>query len=287
MRGSLPDQTRVSQVHLRVARLQPTLDFYARALGLHASQASETQAVLSAEPTEPGLVVLSEHRNAAPRPPRSTGLFHLALRYQTRRDLAQAYQRLVDQDYPIAGASDHGVSEAIYLGDPEGNGIELYADRPRAQWRWKQGQVVMVTEALDLEHLAAFAAEGEAKPPGPVDLGHIHLQVADLAQAEQFYSDFLGLAVTQRTYPGALFFAAGGYHHHIAANTWAGKTAPPVNSVGLVSYRIEVPVAEILYCLSHRAPLLGYESRTDGKSLLQIRDPNGTWLEVHSVPAPR
>ena len=284
MRGSLPDQTRVSQVHLRIARLERALEFYSGVLGLHVAQPSAAHAVLSAGPKQPGLVVLSEDRAAAPRPPRSTGLFHLALRFPTRRALAQAYQRLADHDYPIFGASDHGVSEAIYLSDPEGNGIELYTDRPRSQWRWNHGQVAMVTEALDLENLvASIGSEPKTKTPMPVDLGHIHLQVADLAQAERFYSDFLGLAVTQRTYPGALFFAAGGYHHHIAANIWAGRTAAPANSVGLVSYRIEVPVAEILYCLNHRAPLLGYESRTGGDSLLQIRDPNGTWLEVHSI----
>jgi catechol-2,3-dioxygenase len=109
--------------------------------------------------------------------------------------------------------------------------------------------------------------------------------VADLAAAERFYSEFLGFTVTQRSYPGALFFAAGGYHHHVAVNVWAGKTASPEHSVGLLSYRMEVPVAEMLYCLNHRAPLLGYETRTivnqgEGRPMLQIRDPNGTWLEV-------
>src|SRR5262249_27774009 len=157
------------------------------------------------------------------------------------------------------------------------------------------------------------------RPPGdaPLDLelGHIHQRVADLAEAEQFYSDFLGLAVTQRTYPGALFFGAGGYHHHIGANVWGGTGAisirdgarvsglqrrrncdganislggrcgwdsrAPGNSVGLVSYRLEVPIAEILYCLRHRAPLLGYETRMEpgngGNPILQIRDPNENW----------
>src|SRR5579859_629766 len=248
MKGSLPDQTRVSQVHLRISRLEPALEFYSQVLGLHTSQSSGTEVVLSAGAKQPGLVVLSEDQDVVPRPSRSTGLFHLALRYQSRRDLAQAYQRLVENNYPIAGASDHGVSEAIYLSDPEGNGIELYADRPRSQWHWNHGQVEMVTETLDLGRLvASIGIEPKTKTPVPMDLGHIHLQVADLAEAEKFYSDFLGLAVTQRTYPGALFFAAGRYHHHIAANTWAGRTVAPANSAGLVSYRIEVPVAEILY----------------------------------------
>ena len=188
----------------------------------------------------------------------------------------------------MAGASDHGVSEAIYLSDPDGNGIELYTDRPRSAWRWQNGQVAMVTTPLDLENLLASLSENRANGDllAQPDLGHIHLHVADLVAAERFYSEFLGLAVTQRSYSGALFFAAGGYHHHIAANVWAGKAAPPANSVGLVSYRLEVPVAEILYCLRHRAPLLGYETqielREDGNPILQIRDPNRNWVEIQA-----
>jgi catechol 2,3-dioxygenase len=178
------------------------------------------------------------------------------------------------------------VSEAIYLSDTDGNGVELYADRPRSQWRREQGEVAMVTTPLDLDNLMASSRPATADPPGPPDLGHIHLNVDDLAVAERFYSEFLGMAVTQRSYPGALFFAAGGYHHHIGANIWAGKTAPPANSVGLISYRLEVPIAEVLYCLNHRAPLLGYEARMERRaenSILRLRDPNGNWLEVQAT----
>jgi catechol 2,3-dioxygenase len=193
--------------------------------------------------------------------------------------------------YPIAGASDHGVSEAIYLSDPDGNGVELYADRPRAQWGWQNGQISMVTTPLDLENLLTSIDTKAATtdPSTQPDLGHIHLHVDDLLRAERFYNEFLGLAVTQRSYPGALFFAAGGYHHHIGANVWAGKTAAPANGVGLISYRLEVPVAEVLYCLRHRAPLLGYETRMElseeGDPILQVRDPNGNWLEVQASPS--
>jgi catechol 2,3-dioxygenase len=188
----------------------------------------------------------------------------------------------------VGGASDHGVSEAIYLSDPDGNGVEMYADRPRSQWHWENGQVAMVTTPLDLENLLASIAAKPVTtdPPAQAELGHIHLNVSDLSAAERFYSEFLGLAVTQRSYPGALFFAAGGYHHHIGANVWAGKAPPPANSVGLVSYRLEVPIAEILYCLRHRAPLLGYETRMEqpeeGNPILQIRDPNGNWLGIQA-----
>jgi catechol 2,3-dioxygenase len=291
MRTFLPDQTRISQVHLRTTNLERALAFYSGVLGLNALHGPGPRAILSAAVGGPELIVLSESRNARPRPPRTTGLYHFALRYPGRYALAQAYQHVAGSGFPVAGASDHGVSEAIYLSDPDGNGVELYADRPRAQWPWRNGQISMVTRALNLDALLATVADEAtiAEPLPQADIGHIHLHVADLAAAERFYGEFLGFSVTQRSYPGALFFAAGGYHHHIGVNVWAGQVAPPAESVGLISYRLEVPVTEILYCLSHRAPLLGYETRTEseceGTPILQIRDPNGNWLEVQPSPA--
>jgi len=286
MRGFLPDQTRISQVHLRTDRLERALEFYSGVLGLKASIGPGAQAIFSAMPHEPGLLVVREDRSCSPLLPSSVGLYHFALRYPTRNDLAQAYRRIVQADYPVDGASDHGVSEAIYLSDPDGNGVEMYADRPRSHWRWQNGQIAMLTTPLDLENLFATipAKTATTDPPPHIDLGHIHLHVKDLAAAERFYSEFLGLGVTQRSYPGALFFAADGYHHHIGVNVWAGQRLPPANSMGLVSYRMEVPVAEILYCLSHRAPLLGYEAqmKPQGERILQVRDPNGNWLEVQA-----
>ena len=288
MRGFLPDQTRISQVHLRTARLERAVEFYSGVLGLRASTGPDAQAILSAMPKEPGLLVLSENRNALPRPSRTIGLYHFALCYGTRNELAQAYRSIVKAGYQVAGASDHGVSEAIYLSDPDGNGVELYVDRPRSQWRWQNGQIAMVTTPLDLDNFLATIPSKTTRTDSPphIQLGHIHLHVANLTAAERFYTEFLGLGVTQRSYPGALFFAAGSYHHHIGANVWAGQGVPPANSAGLVSYRLEVPVSEILYCLSHRAPLLGYEAemrpQQQGNRILQIRDPNGNWLEVQA-----
>ena len=293
MKAFLPEQTRISQVHLRTARLEGALVFYTEVLGLRSLHRPGSHATLSATGAGPGLLVLTEDLNAPPCPPRSTGLYHFAIRYPSRQDLAHAYQRLVKSEYPVAGASDHGVSEALYLSDPDGNGVELYADRPRSQWNWRNGQVAMTTEPLDFDSLLA-STEGQPAPsnvPPQTDLGHIHLHVADLTAAERFYHEFLGLAVTQRSYPGALFLSAGGYHHHLAVNTWAGDQSPPGNSIGLISYRLEVPEAEILYCLRHRAPLAGYEATTqlgeNVSELLQIRDPNGHWLEVQHVSSPR
>jgi len=291
MHAFLPEQSHFNQVHLRVADLERALVFYSEALGLNVLDGPGVQASLSASTERPELILLSEDRNALPRPPGTTGLYHIALRYSSREGLARAFERVARTGWPIAGASDHGVSEAIYLSDPDGNGVELYADRPRARWRWRDGQVAMTTQALNLEDLLATNSDETAtaaKPP-QIDIGHIHLQVPDLAPAERFYSGFLGFSVTQRSLPGALFFAAGLYHHHIAVNVWAGPAAPASRGVGLVSYRLQVPCAEILYCLSHRGPLFGYETQSaaagHGAPLLRIRDPNGAWLEIQASPA--
>ena len=292
MSAFLPDETRISQVHLRTGNLERALGFYTGALGLRIAERTGRGAALSATGNSPAMIILSDEPRATPRPPKTTRLYHLAIRYPTRHDLSHALKRLMSGDYPIQGASDHRVSEAIYLSDPDDNGVELYADRPRSQWAWRNGQVAMTTEALDVDNLLA-STDGQPTPPHvppQTDLGHIHLHVADLAAAERFYHEFLGLAVTQRSYPGALFLSAGGYHHHLAVNTWASDQPPPAESIGLISYRLEVPENEILYCLRNRAPLAGYETRTEheanGSELLHIRDLSGHWLEVHSVSSP-
>jgi len=291
MSAFLPDETRISQVHLRTGNLERALGFYTRVLGLRVVERLGPEASLSATGRHPAMIALTEDPRATPRPRQATGLYHLAIRYPARRHLAEALERLLQHGYPIQGASEHLVSEAIYLSDLDDNGIELYVDRPRSRWVWHDGQIEMATEPLDLDKLLAVNQDQSPVPPNvpaETDLGHIHLHVADLAAAERFYHEFLGLAVTQRSYPGALFFSARGYHHHVAVNTWAGQLSAPPSSSGLISYRLEVPVAEILYCLQHRAPLAGYEARTfageNGSEVLQIRDPNGTWLELRCVP---
>jgi catechol 2,3-dioxygenase len=290
----LPDETRLSQVCLRTADLERALRFYAGTLGFQIVKPAGGSRLAGVSPTgnAPAMIVLHEDRRAAPRPPGTTGLCHFAIRYPTRLDLAHALQRTIQNKHPIQGASDHGVSEAIYLNDPDANGVELYVDRPPMQWQWRNGEVAMPTEPLDIDNLLALA---ESRPvPSRVapqaDLGHIHLHAADLAAAGRFYHEYLGLGVTRRSCPGALFLSAGGYHHHLAVNTWAGDQPPPRNSIGLVSYSLDVPEAEVLYCLRHRAPLAGYDATTEigeaGSECLRILDPNGQWLEVRHTPLP-
>jgi catechol 2,3-dioxygenase len=284
----LPDQTRIAQVRLRTANLERLLEFYRGVLGLKVLERAGPRASLSATGQTPALIVLNEEPDAAPRPLRATGLYHFALRYPSRSDLAQACARLVKAGYPIEGAADHGVSEAIYLSDPDNNGVELYTDRPRAQWPYRDGRLAMTAATLDLKGLLASVKDGPvpANPPARLDIGHIHLHVTDLGEAERFYRELIGLSVTQRSLPGALFLSAGDYHHHLGVNTWAGRAPAPPKSAGLISYRMMVPVPEVLYCLEHRAPLLGYEAHRESSpgvpDLLRIRDPNGNWLEIQS-----
>ena len=281
----LPDQTHVQQVRLKSRNAGVLLAFYRDVLGLKPIGRVGPETALSGDGNQPAVLVLVDDPNAPAHSSNSAGLFHVAIRYPNRAALARAALRLMNNGYPLDGASDHIVSEALYLRDPDGNGVELYVDRPREQWIWRDGQVAMSTEPLDLDDLLAAAQQrASSNSEGPPQIGHVHLRVTDLAQAERFYHEFLGLAVTQRSYPGALFFSAGGYHHHIAVNTWGSPGPARENSAGLVSYRIAVPVPELLYCLNSRAPLMGYQaellSEPNGAQLLKVRDSNGNWLEI-------
>jgi len=232
----------IGRVALRVADLARVRTYYERAIGLRAL--SETSLGVDGTP----LIELVDDPAAPPAPPGSTGLFHLALLVPDRPSLARAVQRVVGAGERFTGASDHFVSEALYLRDPEGNGIEIYADRPRSQWEYEpSGEIRMGTVALDLDGVMAELPGGDdpGMPDGTV-VGHVHLHVADLGAAEAFYAGRLGLDVMVRGYPGALFLARGGYHHHIGLNTWQGEGAPPPppGSRGLVDFELVLPDAE-------------------------------------------
>jgi catechol 2,3-dioxygenase len=189
-----------------------------------------------------GLLELTHRPDAKPDDAREAGLFHTAFLMPTRADLARWVLRIARARIPITGASDHGVSEAIYLDDPEGNGIEVYADRPPETWQWRDGLVNMPTERLDLEDLVR-AADGAAdydEAPAGLRVGHIHLRVGDLDAAERFYQDGIGFAPTRRR-GGAMFMSSARYHHHVAANVWHSQNAGrrDDNRVGLAWFSIE------------------------------------------------
>ncbi len=230
-------ETALGPVRLTVSDLDRSRVFYERAIGLRATELDDGTLGLGV-PGGPALVELRGD-SAAPRlNRRAPGLYHLAILVPTRLDLAFAIARLVQAQWPLDGASDHLVSEALYLSDPDGNGIEIYRDRPRSEWRRDGDQLQMATLPLDLDDIVGQlrdATELQAEVPAGTRIGHVHLQVSDVGEAEAFYHGVLGFDVMVRGYPGALFVSAGGYHHHIGLNTWhsAGAAPAPVGSVGL------------------------------------------------------
>lgn len=225
-------------LRLTVADLAGVAAFYERAIGLKRIAGATNDGVVQlGADGDRALVELVEDAAAPPRARRSCGLFHLALLVPDRRSLAEALRRVALAGWRLDGASDHLVSEALYLSDPEGNGIELYRDRARTEWRREpNGELAMATLPLDLDDLLGeLTGDGEtagkdAGMPAGTTLGHVHLQVSDLAVAEAFHAGALGFDVTVRSYPGALFVAAGGYHHHLGLNTWASAGGPPADS---------------------------------------------------------
>ena len=238
----IPPDTSIGKVRLRVADLDDLTTFYERVVGLQAVERGAGVTRLGAADGEP-LIELVGAPDAAPAPSFSTGLFHLAILY-----LARSLQRVAGAGWRLTGASDHLVSEALYLQDPEGNGIEIYRDRPREEWRRNGDELAMATLPLDLESVLGEIDRSEGGAggmPGGTTMGHVHLQVADIAAAERFYNRALGLDVMVRSYPGALFLAAGGYHHHLGLNTWQSQGAPPPpeGSLGLDRYELVLPSA--------------------------------------------
>jgi catechol 2,3-dioxygenase len=278
----LPSNTSIGYVHLQVAGLDQSLAFYRDLLGFQKIGSSGFTVLLSSSGKPPAHVILTALPGARPKPPRTTGLFHIAIRLPERIALSQVFRHLLEGRWPVQGASDHGVSEALYLSDPDGNGLELYVDRPRQDWPWIGGQVAMVTEPLDLQALLAESDQNPWKGLHPAtDIGHIHLQVSDLARAEAFYSGLLGLDITQRSYPGALFLSAGGYHHHLGLNVWAGHGAPPppADAVGLFAYKVEIPDPSARQQVLERMEAAGLsveEWSLDGQIAgAMLRDPDG------------
>jgi len=281
----LPKETRIGYAHLRVRDLERALTFYLDVLGLKLVSGGMHTATLSATGRGPGILVLTEKKDAPARPPRSSGLYHVAFRVPNRRALAMLIQHLNDSNWNIDGFADHDVSEAVYLSDPEGNGIEVYVDRPRETWPLRNGQVEMVTVPLDLDGLMREVAEWPEKWSGidkATDVGHIHLRVSDLERTETFYSQVLGFDVTQRSLTGALFMSAGGYHHHIGSNIWhsANGPRPPADALGLIAFNILVPQSSDIDKLLRRLQSAGAAVKSDAESSLRTADPDGNFIEL-------
>jgi catechol 2,3-dioxygenase len=275
---SIDPATTVGMLSLTVADLERSLAFYTEAIGFQVLRQEAEGAVLGAG----GQPLLHLQRCEGARPwPRDTrngytGLYHFAILLPTRADLGRWLQNWRRQGFPWPGQGDHLVSEALYLEDPDGNGIEVYRDRPRSEWQWDGDQVRMGSDPVDLAGVLA-AAEREGKPwtglPAGTRLGHMHLQAGNIAQAAAFYHDVLGFDIVARM-PTALFVSAGGYHHHIGLNTWHSLNAgpAPVGTAGLRFFTIDLPHEAARQAVLDRLTAAGFPFTQTG-DLVTVRDP--------------
>jgi catechol 2,3-dioxygenase len=276
----LPAATRLGPVRLQVADLGRSIAYYEGVLGLRVIERSGASASLGAQDSDATLVELQERPGASPVRRRGhLGLFHFALLLPDRPSLGRLLRHLASIDAKV-GASDHLVSEALYLHDPDGLGIEVYADRAPSTWPRQGGELVMATQPLDIEGvIAAGGAEPWTGMPAGTVMGHLHLHVGNLDEAAAFYRDALGLETTLSGYPGALFLAAGGYHHHLGVNTWAGEDAKAAaeHDARLLAWEVRLPDRADVALAGLRLEAAGHTVRRS-ESGVSVNDPWGTTL---------
>ena len=280
----LPAATRLGRVRLEVADLVRSTAYYEEIIGLRVLDRAGSQVTLAPSGDVNPLVELYERRGARAVPRHGRlGLYHFAILLPDRAALGRYLAHLAEREV-YAGMSDHLVSEAIYLTDPDGLGIEVYSDRPRSLWRHENRQLVMATEPLDARSVVASAAgERWAGAPRGTVLGHVHLHVGDIAPAAEFYHAGLGFDKTVWNYPGALFLSAGGYHHHLGTNTWAAR-APRAEEgdARLLDWEIVLPRDDV-EAAGESLERAGYPLERTGGDVL-ARDPWGTALRLVSHP---
>jgi catechol 2,3-dioxygenase len=268
-------------VRLQVANLDRSVAFYEKILGMRVMRRDTDSVSLGAHDDDREIVHLRQLKGARPVPRRGLlGLYHFAILLPDRASLGRFVAHLTELEVHV-GMSDHFVSEAIYLSDPDGLGIEVYADRPRDAWRFDERQLYMTTNPLDVEDLvkAASGQRWTGMPAGTV-LGHVHLYVDDIAQAEAFYHEALGFDKVVWSYPGALFMSAGGYHHHLGTNTWA-RGAPPATDADarLLEWEIVVPTNRDAEEAARHVKSAGYPVREENGEWI-LTDPWGTSLRL-------
>lgn len=283
---TLTQQKAVSPIHpdarmgaatLAVADLSRSIDFYTRVLGMQVlNQGGSTTTTATVGSGATPLLHLREIPNAVPQPDYSTGLYHVAILTPSRPDLGRVLLNLARTQYQVSGFADHLVSEAIYLNDPDGNGLELYRDRPRHEWGWENGTVKMASDPIDLDGIVASVDDPDAPFTGIADgtvIGHMHLRVGNIPQAEAFYHGVLGFDIVA-SWHGASFVSAGGYHHHLGLNTWHSRGASPApeNSVGLRRYEIVLPDEEARGTVIGRLDAENIPHTTEGEAVL-VDDP--------------
>jgi catechol 2,3-dioxygenase len=281
---SLPDATHPGRVVLQVADLAKSVAYYTGVIGLRVLQQAENRVELGpAGPPRP-LVELRERTGAKPVPPRGRlGLYHFAILVPDRPTLGRFLAHLGSIGMR-AGMSDHLVSEALYLWDPDGLGIEVYADRPRDTWQYRNGELVMALDPLDTR---AVVQSGRGEPwtgmPAGTTIGHVHLYVGDLDAASVFYHQSLGLDRTAWSLPGALFMSAGGYHHHLAVNTWAaGAPRATEHDARLIEWELRLPSAADVTAAGERLRAAG-DGTTASPGDFIAEDPWGTVVRIVST----
>jgi catechol 2,3-dioxygenase len=280
----LPIETRIRAVSLQVSDLARSRAFYEQTLGFRALRVSEGRVSLGAISGDAVLIELVERRGGQRRTQKkSLGLYHIAILLPTRGDLGRFLRHLHDTG-ARAGAGDHLVSEALYLQDPDDLGIEVYADRPRDTWQKRNRELVMATDPVDMRSLvAAGGGEPWAGMPAGTIIGHVHLHVGDLEAASRFYSSAVGFDRMVWSYPSALFLAAGGYHHHLGTNTWAGPDAEPATAdePQLLEWVLELPTRQDVLAAESSLRDGGYPTEiVDGGASVLTRDPWGTTLRI-------
>ncbi len=279
----LPPEAALGPVRLQIADVSRSIAYYRDIVGLRALNVTAVGADLAAE-DDHVLLSLQSSLGARPVPPNGTlGLFHVAILLPDRAALGQFVRHLATVGVQ-AGMSDHVVSEAVYLTDPDGLGLEIYADRPRAQWRAEHGQLEMGTDALDVRAVLA-AANGAPWRGAPMGtrIGHVHLRVGDVTAAAEFYHNGLGFDKTVWNYPGALFLAAGGYHHHVGTNTWSRSATYPANAdARLLEWTLLVPDKADVDALAHHLTARGIGLLRDGEAIV-VEDPWGTCVRVRPL----
>jgi len=280
----LPDATHLGAARLQVSDLEHSLEYYQDIIGLTVLSRDRTSAALGAHGGGSPLIHL-EGQAGTKRPPRGGryGLYHFAILVPDRASLGRFVRHLGEHGTHLASA-DHAVSEALYLWDPDGLGIEVYADRPRAEWKVRAQEIYMTTERLNLQSLvAAGGDEAWNGLPAGTTLGHMHLQVSDLETAEAFYHAALGFDKIVWTFPGALFLSAGGYHHHLGTNTWAAGVGPALeNEARLLEWELVLPSADDLERAAHSLAAAGVQVRKHEDSSV-VTDPWNTAVRLTVV----
>lgn len=291
----LPDATCLGAVRLQVADLARSLAFYEGVLGLRVVHHGAGEASLAAQRATSAdhaadadrvLVALVEHPGARPMAPRGRlGLYHTAILLPDRASLGRFVRHLAERGVR-AGAGDHLVSEAFYLTDPDGLGVEVYADRPRATWRRVGRELMMATDPVDVAALVRDAGDAPwSGAPAGTTIGHVHLHVGDLQQAAAFYADGLGFDRLVWSYPGALFLGAGGYHHHLGTNTWAGPGArpPAEGDARLLEWTVALPTDADVEAAAASLARAGHAPGRDAAGAARATDPWGTRVRLHAA----